>query len=108
MERNVTFLQNLQNCRSNTLRFKITDDALTRGTVAYDSPNPPEGDSNENDGDEEPDETTYEDFADMLQRDFDVAPNSTDNDPDFLNDTLRNFNFQHMRDKKQLSQKGRD
>ena len=97
-DRNVAFLQNAQDCRSNALRFKITDDALTRGTVAYESPNPQEGDSNKDNAEQEPEETTYEDFADLLQEDF-GAPLTTDNDPEFLNETLRNFDFKHMRDK---------
>lgn len=95
---NVTFLQNLQNCRSNTLRFKITDDELTRGTVAYSSPNPQDGDEEGQEAEEEIEETAYEQFAEMLEQEFN-APPGTDLDPAFLNASLRNFKFDHMKDK---------
>ena len=96
-EQNTTFLQNLQNARSNSLRFKMCGDPLAKETHAYQSPNPQEADDDEAD-EPEIEETAYELFKDQLEAEFTTAP-ATDKDPDFLNDTLQDFSLNEMRNK---------
>jgi Helitron helicase-like domain at N-terminus len=61
---NIDLLQNIQNARSNSLRFKMGDDELTKRTQPYVSPNQEGTASDEKDDEEEDvDEATYEDFA---------------------------------------------
>ena len=100
-EKNTTFLQNLQNARSNSLRYKMSGDPLADITVPYESPNPQDDDGLDDGDDNEEDEieeTAYEIFAKELQQEHSIRP-STDEDPEFLNDTLRNFDFGKMKDK---------
>ena len=97
-EENTLFLQNLQNCRSNTLRYKITSDELAASTHPYGCPNGVDGDNHGEEEDTEVEEVAYESFVEQLNEDYDIQPN-TDKEPSFLNETLRNFKFVYVRDK---------
>ena len=98
---NIEFLQNLQDARSNSLRYKMSGDPLANVTEPYQSQNPQDADAFEDNSEEddvEVEETAYELFSKQLEAQFSAAP-TTDNDPQFLNDTLRNFKFDRMKDK---------
>ena len=98
---NIDFLQNLQDARSNSLRYKMSGDPLAMVTKPYQSENPQEGsvfDKDDDDDEEEIDEVPYEAFTKQLEAQFSWTP-TTDEDPEFLNETLRNFKFDRMKDK---------
>ena len=100
-KRNVDFLQNMQDARSNSLRYKMSGDPLAKITEPYQPDNPQDGDfSDDEEEEEEPEieETAYELFTKSLEGQFSCNPN-TDDDPEFLNATLRNFKFDYMKDK---------
>ena len=98
-DQNTNFLQNLQNCRSNSLRYKMNGDELSNCTVPYQSPNPQDADNNFQEEEEpEIEETAYELFKHQIEQEV-VCGSTTDNDPEFLNSTLQNFTFTKMKNK---------
>ena len=100
-EKNTEFLQNLQNCRSNTLRHKVMSDELSRKTESPKRPEDAEDDDEEDEEEEvETEAVAHEHFVRQLEQDF-GPPSGTDDDPHFLNGTLRNFNFDTVKDKRQ-------
>ena len=89
-DRNVTFLQNLQNCRSNTLRYKAKDDPLTKNTKPYVSETQEE--EKEEDDDDEIETSHYEQFMDV----FMAEDNGKQMEED-VESTLQGFQFDNMR-----------
>ena len=74
---------------------------LAKITVLCEPANPQDGDdSDTEDEEEEPEikETAYKLFARQLEAEYPSNP-STDDDPNFLHEALRNFNFEKMKDK---------
>ena len=98
--RNTSFLQNLQNCRSNSLRHTMKADDLGQNTEPYNCPNGVQKTGDDDDDDEEQEETAHEVFASQLEEEF-GAPAATDTDAEFLIDTLQDFKFTNMRNKGQ-------
>ncbi len=100
-EENTMFLQNVQNARSNSLRYKVKNDDLAGVTVPYD----PDEDNLLRDLDENPDldefeqaledAIPYEAFMDQLQFETEVDPH--DNMPELLPRTLEGFKFDSIR-----------
>ena len=79
----------------------MSGDPLANVTEPYQSQNPQDAEGFEEKSEEDKvdiAETAYELFSKQLESQFSAAP-TTDNDPQFLNETLRNFNFDRMKDK---------
>ena len=94
-----TFLQNLQNCRSNSLRYKVQNDPLSKETEPYNSPNAPDrADEDDTEEDTEPDITAYDEFVNCLENSLGQST-TTNDDREFLPEALRNFDFQFIRNK---------
>ena len=70
---NTFFLQNIQNCRSNTLRYKVNQDELQQMTRPYDCPNAEIRNAEEEEEEEQVaiEETPYEAFAEILENEED-------------------------------------
>ena len=90
-KKNMQILQNIQNCRSNTLRYKITDDPLSHNTSPYMSTHLTEED--EESDDEDPELSHYEQFMDF----FMDEDEQTSYDQKGLKPKLQGFKFEHMR-----------
>ena len=84
-EENMTFLQNIQNCRHNSLRYKVQTDDLAGCTVPFENPDA-EADSGLYNVDEVEEDMMnqlgYEDFLDTMDEEFDRPRH--DDDPDFF------------------------
>ena len=98
-ERNIAFLQNLQDCRSNSLRFKSIGDPLEEVTMAYQSPNSDKDDWNIEEEDEDEEETSYEEFLSLIEQRYDSTDDTTDHLPEHLPRKLQEFNFKYARGK---------
>ena len=99
--RNTSFLQNLQNCRSNSLCYIMKADDVGQDTEEpHNCPNGAQKPGDEDDDDEEHEETAYEVFASQFEEEF-GAPAAMDADAEFLIDTLQDFKFTNMRNKGQ-------
>ena len=94
-EANVRVLQNIQNCRSNTLRYKAKDDPLTKDTLPYESKTKLDNEPDDED-DQEIDTSFFEEFMNVFQEDDEV--DSKDKDPKLLRAKLDNFTFDYMKD----------
>lgn len=95
-EAHMQFLQNVQNCRANSLRYKLKGDELERRTVPYENELADSGDEKDDDEEEDDgDEIDYEAFMDQLG-DEQMAP-STDEDASFLPASMKNFRFSKIR-----------
>lgn len=100
-KKNSEFLQNIQDARHNSLRYKIKGDALQSCTEPF---NPKGGfrkdedceDEEEEEAEEECEPTTYED---LLAQQFDGPVDLNDQDPEFLAHTIQNLSFGAIRDK---------
>ena len=79
----------------------MSGDPLVDITVPYESLNPQDDDGlgdGKDDEEDEIEETAYELFAKELEQEYSSRP-TTDEDPEFLNETLKNFDFAKMKDK---------
>ena len=79
----------------------MSGDPLANVTEPYQSQNPQDAevfDKNSEEDKVDIEETAYKLFSKQLESQFSAAP-TTDNNPQFLNETLRNFNFDRMKDK---------
>ena len=96
-ECNTDFLQNIQNCRHNCLRYKVTSDELACSTDPFQNPDCAiEAHDTESESDDEEDNVGYEDFLQELEDEFERPVN--DDNPDYLFPTLKNFSFQRIRE----------
>ena len=99
-DRNVSILQNIQNCRSNTLRYKAKDDPLTSCTIPYKSESISQDEDEEENDDDEVETSFYEEFLDMFgETSEEKKDDETTYDPNFLRPILQDFNFEHMRNR---------
>ena len=87
---NVRFLQNLQNCRSNTLRYKAKDDPLTKKTKPYVSETQEE--EKEEEDDDEIETSHYEQFMDVFMAKEDGKQMEED-----VESKLQGLQFDNMR-----------
>ena len=95
---NIRFLQNIQNARSNSLRYKVNTDDLasdTRPFTPADCQMNLHLDSDEEQESDDEEGGSYEEF--MQSMDFEVAPLANDNDPNFLSHVLQGFKFDGIR-----------
>ena len=96
----MAFLQNVQDCRANSLRYKLKGDELERRTVPYQNELPDSDDEagdDDDDDDDDNDDMAYEAFMDQLTTEH--VPPSTDEDPSFLGASMRNFKFTKIRNR---------
>ena len=95
---NTDFLQNIQNCRHNCLRYKVSSDELACSTDAFRNPDCAlETHADESDSEEDDEENLgYEEFLQELEDEFERPVH--DDDPDYLFSTLKNFSFQRIRE----------
>ena len=98
---NLRFLQNMQSCGRNSIRYKINQDDLQSETVAW---RPKDGDGFEDSYNHEQEETLddeevipYETFLNGLDDSFQQNPN--DEDPEYLPGCLHNFALDTIRNK---------
>lgn len=97
-EAHMQFLQNLQNCRANSLRYKVKGDELERRTVPYENELADSDDENDDEDDnDDDDDIAYEAFMDQLTSE--QVPPSTDEDPSFLGASMTNFKFTKIRNR---------
>ena len=95
---NENLLQNIQNARSNSLRYKVGEDDLTRNTEEYKSPNGSAGSGDDDEEEEEQNEATYEDFLAMIEAEEDENINQAfDDDPEFFKASMNGFKMDAIR-----------
>jgi hypothetical protein len=98
-DENVQFLQNIQDCGYNSMRYKLKEDDLQSATVPFTTDDMDLMTNNE-DGDEsdtEYDTATYEWFSLYFEDDEEV--DVTDSDSDFLTLGLQKFSFKNARNR---------
>jgi hypothetical protein len=104
-DRNVRFLQNLQNARSNTLRYSVNGDDLSSRTVAF---TPPEFSLNRDRDDtddcsdaseDEIEETPFEEFQKMLMQEDATINEALDDDPKNLPLHMNGLSFNTIRNR---------
>ena len=99
-EKNVEFLQNIQNARHNSLRYKVECDALQSVTEPF----KPDGEDCDEEDDDMPDEEDQDleeptNYEDILAQQFDGSTDLSDKDPDLLPEVMQNLSFGKIRDK---------
>ena len=98
-EKNIVFSQNIQNARSNSLRFKLGEDELSSLTEPYVSPNSTGHENNEEEKVEEEPEATYEEFSQLLEEDGVQINSVFDSDPKYLPEYMNEFRFDPIKNK---------
>jgi AAA domain/Helitron helicase-like domain at N-terminus len=99
-EKNMTYLQNIQDSAYNSLRYKLGDDALQRVTHPFTEDCPhlcEEEEVHEEEGKE--DDMIEDDYNHLMEQ---IAPDERDNldeDPTMLAAKLQDFSFKHQRHK---------
>ena len=93
---NVKVLQNVQNCRSNTLRHKAKEDPLTSQTEPYKSDTKIGNEKDDEDDLEEIETSFFEDIMNTFQEEDEV--DAIDKNPAFLPSKLNGFTFNNMKD----------
>ena len=97
---NIRYLQNIQNCAYNSMRYKVGDDDLQAHTVPFNAEVDGDGNIVREDDDEDEDmsptqeELMHEDFIQQFDN-MDIH----DQDPAYLNMTMQNIGFSSIRDK---------
>ncbi len=97
-QRNVSFLQNLQDSARNCIRYKIKSDDLQSQTEPY----RPDGDDiNDNDSDSDDEDNiedvAYEDFLASLGSEYTAPPHDTESE--YFIPSMKNLKFKHIRSK---------
>ena len=98
-ERNIQFLQNIQNCRSNSLRCKVKADELASKTDPFEDDGLllDDRDNDEDEDDNNEDVIGYESFMEALEDQ--CAPPSTDHDSTYLPAAMKSFKFSKIRER---------
>jgi hypothetical protein len=95
-DENLHFLQNIQDCAYNSMRYKIGDDALQSITEPFTNFDGCEDATNDNEDDDEVehDDTAYKLFMEFMDSE---ASDVTDDNPDFFQASFQKFTFRSMR-----------
>lgn len=98
-EENVTFLQNIQDCAYNSLRYKLEKDDLARNTEAFVDPNMTQAERDQQEKEEEEEEEDESDPIDDILHELngDDVHDPTDTDPAYLRSKLQDLTFEQMR-----------
>lgn len=94
-DENLQFLQNIQDCAYNSMRYKVGKDILQSETEPFTNYDGAEEatEDNEDDSDDIPEDSAYRAFMEFM----DTQADATDKNPDFLQGSLQHMGFMNMR-----------